>query len=55
MTNKQGENEIKYRLSVMILEDLLEKKMITNDEMLKLKKKLVRKYKPIIGCLEVRL
>ncbi len=55
MNIKQGENEIKYRLSVIILEDMLAKELITKDEMAKLKKKLIRKYKPVIGCLEAKL
>lgn len=55
MNSKQGENEIKYRLSVIILEDMLAKELITKDEMVKLKKKLIRKYKPVIECLEAKL
>lgn len=53
MTEKQYEAEIKYRLSVLLLLKCYEDKKITNDELLKLKKKLIRKYKPLIGCLEI--
>lgn len=55
MTKKDAENEMKYRLAVMILNDLTAKGKITEDELLKYKKKLIRKYKPLIGCLEVRI
>lgn len=54
MTKKDAENEMKYRLAMMILNDLAAKGKITNDELLKYKKKLIKKYKPLIGCLEVR-
>lgn len=53
MTKKQQENEVKYRLSIMMLLDLKCKGQITNEEFVKIKR-LIRKYKPIIGCLEVR-
>ena len=55
MTKKQAEAEMKYRLAVLLLNDLLEKGKIINDELLMYKKKLIRKYKPIIGCLEVKI
>ena len=45
---------MKYRLAVL-LNDLLEKGKITKDELLMYKKKLIRKYKPLIGCLEVKI
>ena len=54
MTKKQAEAEMKYRLAVL-LNDLLEKGKITKDELLMYKKKLIRKYKPLIGCLEVKI
>ena len=54
MTKKQQENEVKYRLSIMMLLDLKCKGQITNEEFQEMKKRLIRKYKPIIGCLEVR-
>ncbi len=56
MTKKQAEDEMKYHLAVLLLNDLLEKGKITNDELLIYKKKkFIRKYKPIIGCLEVKI
>ena len=54
MTKKQQENEIKYKLSIMMLLELKDKKQITDEEFNEMRKRLVRKYKPVIGCLEVR-
>ena len=53
MTEKQGRNEIEYRLSLLKLNELLELKLITLEEYKKMQKKLIRKYKPIIGVLDV--
>ena len=50
MTKKQQENEVKYRLSIMMLLELKYKGQITNEEFVEIRKRL----KPIIGCLEVR-
>ena len=52
MTEKQAINETKYRIASLILNSLLQDKKITKEEWVKLKKKLKRKYKPIISCLE---
>lgn len=54
MNEKQGSNEIKYRLSIMMLTELLNNNEITQDEFLNIRKKLLRKYKPIVGCLEAK-
>ena len=54
MTKKQQENEVKYRLSIIMLLELKHKGQITNEEFVEIRKKLIRKYKPIIGCLEMR-
>ena len=54
MTKKQQENEVKYSLSIMMLLELKYKGQITNEEFVEIRKRLIRKYKPIIGCLEVR-
>lgn len=54
MTKKQQENEVKYRLSIMMLQELKNKGQITDEDFDEMRKRLVRKYKPIIGCLEVR-
>ena len=54
MNEKQGSNEIKYRLSIMILTELLNNNEITQDEFLIIRKKLTRKYRPIVGCLETK-
>lgn len=54
MTKKPQENEVKYRLSIMMLLELKHKGQITNEKFVEIRKKLIRKYKPIIGCLEVR-
>lgn len=55
MTKKEADNEMKYRLAVLILNDLLSKGLIDKKELLTYKKKLIRKYKPFIGCLEVKI
>lgn len=52
MTEKQGQNEIEYRLSLLKLNELLEQKLITPEEFKKMQKRLIRKYKPIIGVLD---
>ena len=54
MNEKQSSNEIKYRLSIMMLTELLNNNEITQDEFLNIRKKLLRKYKPIVGCLEAK-
>lgn len=54
MNEKQGSNEIKYRLSIMMLTELLNNNEITQDEFLNIRKKLIRKYKPIVGYLEAK-
>ncbi len=51
MTDEQGANEIKYRVASLLLLSLLDRGLITHDEYVKAKK-LLRKYSPIIGCLE---
>ena len=53
MTEKQGRNEIEDRLSLLKLNELLELKLITTEEYKKMQKKLIRKYKPVIGVLDV--
>ncbi len=52
MTDEQGANEIKYRVASLLLFSLLDRSLITHYEYVKAKKKLLRKYSPIIGCLE---
>ena len=52
MTDEQGANEIKYRVASLLLLSLLDRGPITHGEYVKAKKKLLRKYSPIIGCLE---
>lgn len=44
MNEKQGSNEIKYRLSIMMLTELLNNNEITQDEFLNIRKKLIRKF-----------
>ena len=41
MTEKQGRNEIEYRLSLLKLNELLELKLITSEEYKKMQKKLL--------------
>lgn len=52
MTDEQGANEIKYRVASLLLLSLLDRGLISHEEYVKAKKKLQRKYSPIIGCLE---
>ena len=50
MRHKQIEGEIKYRFAC--LNQMLKDKFITKDELISFKKKLIKKYKPIISVLE---
>lgn len=52
MRQKQIEGEIKYRFACLLLNQMLEDKIITKDEHISFKKKLIKKYKPIISVLE---
>ena len=52
MTEAQGSNEIKFRSAMLILRSLQHRNLITHDEYVALKKKLLRKFSPIISCLE---
>jgi hypothetical protein len=52
MRQKQIEGEIKYRFACLLLNQMLEDKIITKDELISFKKKLIKKYKPIISVLE---
>lgn len=53
MNKQQAENEIRFRIALLYLQKLYEDKLIDENELKKLKKKLIRKYKPVIGWLEV--
>lgn len=53
MDEKHGINEMKYRVAMLKIKYLLEQKLITDEEFKKIQKKLIRKYKPIIGELDV--
>ncbi len=55
MNKKDADNEIKYRLAVMLLNDLVMHNKIDEKELLQYKKKLIRKYKPLIGRLEIMI
>lgn len=52
MRHRQIEGEIKYRLACLLLNQMLEDKIITKDDLISFKKKLIKKYKPIISVLE---
>lgn len=52
MRHKQIEGEIKYRFECLLLNQMLIDKIITKDELILFKKKLIKKYKPIISVLE---
>ena len=53
MNKKQGQAETKYRLLVLLLLNLLEEGSITEEEFKAIRKGVCKKYKPIIGWLEV--
>jgi len=48
----QAEQEIKYRLAVFKIQKLLEEGLITEAEFKKIRKELIKKFKPVIGCLD---
>ncbi len=52
MSHKQIEGEIKYMFSCLLLDCMLEDKIITKDEFILFKKKHIKKYNPIISILE---
>jgi hypothetical protein len=52
MRHKQIEGEIKYRFVCLLLNQMFEDKIIAKDELISFKKKLIKKYKPIISVLE---
>ena len=52
MRHKLIEGEIKYRFACLLLNQMLIDKIITKDELILFKKKLIKKYKPIISVLE---
>ena len=52
MRHKQIEGEIKYRFACFLLNKLFEDRIITKDDLISFKKKLIKKYKPIISVLE---
>ena len=52
MRHKQIEGEIKYRFASLLLDQLLKDEIITKDEWITFKKKLKKKYNPIISVLE---
>lgn len=52
LNSEQGKNEIAYRLAMLKLKKLLEDEVITEKEYKKAQKGLIKKYKPIIGCLD---
>lgn len=52
MSHKQIEGEIKYRFACLLLNQLLEDKIISINDLMLFKKKLIKKYNPIISVLE---
>ena len=53
MNQKQSQAETKYRLLVLLLLNLFEEGSITEEEFKAIRKTVCKKYKPIIGWLEV--
>ena len=52
MTKQQASAEMKYRLSIYILQVLLETGEITTEEAIQAKKILLDRYNPFTRCLE---
>ncbi len=52
MEKKYADNEINYRLLNFLLLNMKDAKLLTDDEVESIRKKLVKKYKPLIGQLD---
>lgn len=52
MKKKYADNEINYRLVKLLLLNMKEAELLTAEEVETIRKKLVKKYKPLIGQLE---
>ena len=52
MLHKQIEGEIKCRFACILLNQMHKDKFITKDELISFKRKLIKKYNPIISVLE---
>ena len=52
MLHKQIEGEIKYRFACLLLNQMHKDKFIAKDELISFKRKLIKKYNPIISVLE---
>ncbi|QRN84826.1 hypothetical protein JR334_07510 [Clostridia bacterium] len=51
MTTEQFEREKNYQVTLYITKSMLEKGLIDKKDFAKIRAKLVKKYKPIIGSL----
>ena len=52
MTQQQATAEMKYRLSKYVLQVLINKEIITEEDALSAKRLLLEKYNPLTRCLE---
>ena len=52
MTQQQATAEMKYRLSKYVLQILINKEIITEEDALSAKRLLLEKYNPLTRCLE---
>jgi len=52
MTKQQASAEMKYRLSIYILQVLLDRREITTEEAIRAKNILLDRYDPFTRCLE---
>ena len=52
MDNMQDNSELRYRLAVLLLDDLLKEGFINTEEYIKCRKIMIYTYKPPIGQLE---
>lgn len=53
MNEKQGKHETEYRIALLYLRELKKNNVITEEDFIKIQKKLIRKFKPVIGNLDV--
>ncbi|GAB6174524.1 hypothetical protein JCM15765_40020 [Paradesulfitobacterium aromaticivorans] len=52
MDQKNAENEMRYRLVKIVLTVMLEEGIISESEFEAIRKKLIKKLKPLIGSLD---
>ncbi len=53
MNKRDAKREIEYRLSLMMLQSLLEQNKITEEQFAAAKQELIQMYNPVIGGLDL--